>query len=474
MNLPPRNRSFVGRTSLLAEVDRLLDDDTHRPRAVALSGLAGVGKTELALEVAHRRHREGRVAWWIGADDPAAIASGLADLAAAAGITQYEREQDTREALWCELDRNPGWVLVFDNADEPHQLEPYLPRAQHGDVIITSHNPAWRRLARPISLPPLARAESIEFALARSGDRDRTGADALAGMVGDLPLALTGVPYIEQTACRCRIRAVFRRAATCCCARRGTGPTIATTWGLPSTGRGPSRWPRSCGDHGVPGPGRDRRGRAHTAGRRRAGTARPIGELLRLSLVDRRAAAAHEPACGRLGKPAAGPVRRERFSRGQALRRRPARRRGCAAWAAHLVVLAGHGESLGLVRTGWSSRCRAGPPYAARALYRRDAGADAALRRSGGPRADRACRRGGVGASGGGLRRRRRLARHGAAPQGRRDAERAGRDRTTCAAHATTGSARAQLRRRHRRRSPSTAGVGCPGPGGRVDLRPRC
>ena len=74
-------------------MDRLLDDDTHRPRAVALSGLAGVGKTELALELAYRRHREGRVAWWIVADDPAGTASGLADLAAAAGITQYERER---------------------------------------------------------------------------------------------------------------------------------------------------------------------------------------------------------------------------------------------------------------------------------------------------------------------------------------------------------------------------------------------
>ncbi len=85
VNLPPRNRSFIGRKTLLAEVDRLLDDDTHRPRAVALSGLAGVGKTELALEVAYRRHREGRVAWWIVADDPAGTATGLADLAAAAG-----------------------------------------------------------------------------------------------------------------------------------------------------------------------------------------------------------------------------------------------------------------------------------------------------------------------------------------------------------------------------------------------------
>ena len=58
-HLPPRNRSFVGRRGLLANVDATLDDDTRRPRAVALTGLGGVGKTELALELAHQRHRHG-------------------------------------------------------------------------------------------------------------------------------------------------------------------------------------------------------------------------------------------------------------------------------------------------------------------------------------------------------------------------------------------------------------------------------
>ena len=43
-HLPPRNRSFVGRRGLLAAVDATLDDDTRRPRAVALTGLGGVGQ----------------------------------------------------------------------------------------------------------------------------------------------------------------------------------------------------------------------------------------------------------------------------------------------------------------------------------------------------------------------------------------------------------------------------------------------
>ncbi len=413
VNLPPRNRSFVGRTSLLAEVDRLLDDDTHRPRAVALSGLAGVGKTELALEVAHRRHREGRVAWWIGADDPAAIASGLADLAAAAGITQYEREQDTREALWRELDRNPGWVLVFDNADEPHQLEPFLPRAQHGDVIITSHNPAWRRLARPISLPPLARAESIEFAVARSGDPDRAGADALAGMVGDLPLALEqACAYIEQTGMSLPdyVRLFrSRRANLLLRDGGGPGPTIATTWGL-AFDRLRVRSPLAAKlleimaylapdaiDVAVLTPLAADELDLHEA----------IGELLRLSLVDREGGRLrmHAPAAGRRAQPVAGagpPGAVHR--RGQALRRPVPRRRRRRGGLGRAPGRAGRARGEPGPGAGPAGRVavRAGPPVrGARALPGRDAGAR--RRAAAGPGAHRRrpgrCRRAGCGAS---------------------------------------------------------------------------
>ena len=234
-HLPPRNRSFVGRRGLLAAVDATLDDDTRRPRAVALTGLGGVGKTELALELAHLRHRHGRVAWWISAEDPAGTATGLAALAAALGIAPFERREDARAALWAELDRTPGWLLVYDNADEPAQLEPFLPAARHGDVIITSRNPAWRRIAHPVAVGPLARGESLAYVATRTGDRP-VEADTLAELLGDLPLALEqACAYIEQT----RISLpdyvdLFRRHRDGLLLRdvEGSGRTVATTWGL--------------------------------------------------------------------------------------------------------------------------------------------------------------------------------------------------------------------------------------------------
>ena len=137
------------------------------------------------------------------------------------------REEDTRAALWAELDRAPGWVLVFDNADEPARLEPYLPTAVHGDVIITSRDQAWRRLARPIPVPSLTRAESVTYVVERSGDPDTAAAAELAELLGDLPLALQqACAYVEQTGMTVPDYVRLYRG------RQAELGAVATTWGL--------------------------------------------------------------------------------------------------------------------------------------------------------------------------------------------------------------------------------------------------
>ena len=391
VKLPPRNRAFVGREDLLDELDRALDDDTARVRAIALAGLGGVGKTELAVELAHRRHRHGRVAWWVAAEDPAGTATSLADLAAAVGVSHHEREEDARAALWAELDRTPGWVLVFDNVDEPRLIEPYLPAARHGDVLITSRNPAWRRLARPVVLPPLARHESVAYVLARSGDDDEEGADALAELVGDLPLALEqACAYVEQTGMPVpdyvrlfhgrRSNVILREAG-------GSGPTVATTWELAFDRLG-RRSPRAAAVLEV---------MAFLASDAIAldllapltedelDLQDAVAELLRLSLVDRdrNELRVHRLVQDVVRARLPEPTRLLRLEEAVGLcvltadatpaPTSPAtggNGTGWAATAAHLIVLAGHGEQLGVAPAGLvESLAELASRYAARALY---------------------------------------------------------------------------------------------------------
>jgi DNA-binding SARP family transcriptional activator len=378
-NLPPRNPLFVGREDVLVGVAAVLDDDARRPRAVALVGLAGVGKTELALELAHRRHRTGRVTWWINAEDPAGTATGLADLATALGILSFERGEDTHAALWAELDRTPGWVLVFDNADDPAQLGPFLPAARHGDVLVTSRNPAWRRLALPVTVAPLARSESVRYVVERTGDATPE-ADALAELVGDLPLALEqACAYIEQTGMSVPVYVqLFRERRESLLLRDplDSRPTVATTWGL-AFDRVHERSPRAArlletiaflAPDAVAvatlrrlGPGVfDDELDLHEA----------LGELLRLSLVDR------DGAVVRVHRLVQDVVR-ARMSPGARRRRLTDAVHACTADAAgtddvdaHLVTLAAHAEALAVVPDGLlEALAELADRQAARALY---------------------------------------------------------------------------------------------------------
>ena len=172
-------------------------------------------------------------------------------------------------------------------------IESFLPAARHGDVIVTSRNPAWRRLARPVAVGPLARGESLTYVATRVGDRPAE-AGTLADLLGDLPLALEqACAYLEQTGCRARLRRPVppppRGPAAARCRRLGphrrddVGPGVRPARGAVAAGD------RAARDDRLPRPGRDRRGDPAPARAGRAGAARGAGELLRLSLVDREA-----------------------------------------------------------------------------------------------------------------------------------------------------------------------------------------
>jgi hypothetical protein len=69
-------------------------------------------------------------------------------------------------------------------------------------IIVTSRNPTWTGVARPLSVKPLPLEEAIEFLLKRTGHKDETTAKLLAEALGCLPLALEQAgAYIETSGC---------------------------------------------------------------------------------------------------------------------------------------------------------------------------------------------------------------------------------------------------------------------------------
>ncbi|MBI3734026.1 MAG: tetratricopeptide repeat protein [Chloroflexi bacterium] len=200
-NVPhARNLIFTGRKRLLTDLRAALTSDRFAALTQAISGLGGVGKTQIAVEYAYRHLTDYDLVWWVRAEEPATLAADYAGLAQPLNLPQKD-EADQRlivQAVRAWLRQHPRWLLIFDNANRPDDLDPYLPRGATGHVLITSRNPVWRQTASPLPISGLKRSEAIAFLLKRSGDTDRAAADKLAGALGDLPLALAQAAAVVE------------------------------------------------------------------------------------------------------------------------------------------------------------------------------------------------------------------------------------------------------------------------------------
>jgi tetratricopeptide (TPR) repeat protein len=219
-DVPTRNKNFTGRVDILAQLRAgassritavLPEQDPDNPLPQAVQGLGGVGKTAIAIEYAHKYSSDYDLVWWISADQLPSVRGALATLAdrlhldppATAGI------DGSIAAVLDALRRGEPysrWLLIFDNADQPEDINKLIPRGP-GDVLITSRNHRWQSLTNIIPMNVFQRGESAEFLLKRV-PKGLTEIDAgrLAAELGDLPLALeqagamlseTGMPVDE-------------------------------------------------------------------------------------------------------------------------------------------------------------------------------------------------------------------------------------------------------------------------------------
>jgi tetratricopeptide (TPR) repeat protein len=212
-NVPTRNATFTGRNDVLEKLrEQLVGSNTAVVLPLALYGYGGVGKTQVALEYAHRYMADYDIVWWVGSEQPELVSPAFADLASRLSIRVGESFAEAAQAARDALRRGTPysrWLLIFDNADDPASLEPYFPGGS-GHVLVTSRNPAWSRVAEPVEIDVFTRQESLEHLQRRVPTLGDQEAIMVADALGDLPLAIeqagawlaeTGTPaaeYVEQ------------------------------------------------------------------------------------------------------------------------------------------------------------------------------------------------------------------------------------------------------------------------------------
>ncbi len=199
-NAPARNPHFTGRAGMLEQLHQRLGSGEGTLVVQALHGLGGVGKTQLAIEYAHRFAGDYDLVWWIDAEQPVLIPGQLAALAARLDLAPGPTVADTVERPLAELRDRDRWLLIFDNGERPADIADYRPGGA-GHVLITSRSPGWGALGGRLEVDVLTRTETVALLRARIPALDEELADKLAAELGDLPLAAAqAAGYLEQTA----------------------------------------------------------------------------------------------------------------------------------------------------------------------------------------------------------------------------------------------------------------------------------
>ncbi|MFE0134936.1 tetratricopeptide repeat protein [Streptomyces sp. NPDC059037] len=205
-DLPRDVPDFTGREAQLATV--LAAVDSHR--VVAIDGMAGVGKTCLAMHAAHRLaadHPDAQLYvdlhGFTEGREPLDPDSALRMLLGALDVPSEKVPREGVEQLaacWRSELADRRVVVVIDNAADADQVRPLLPGAGTSVALITSRN----RLigldeVPPVSLDVLSPQESAELLARASGDpsgpdgrlgRDPEAAAEVLRLCGHLPLAL--------------------------------------------------------------------------------------------------------------------------------------------------------------------------------------------------------------------------------------------------------------------------------------------
>jgi cellulose biosynthesis protein BcsQ/tetratricopeptide (TPR) repeat protein len=203
-NLPVGGPAFLGREDLMDAIR----DHFVAPGAspLTLTGPAGIGKSQLALEYARRFGAQYDVTWVIRADSAGAARAGLAGLAL--DILTGQRHGDQAQAALRALTvQSLTWLLIYDGADSPAELSGLLPAAGRGHVLATSRSaPAESSAELPVApfstgemadlltglLPELIPADALTLAADLAGNPLAAGLAASWIRVAARLLAGTG------------------------------------------------------------------------------------------------------------------------------------------------------------------------------------------------------------------------------------------------------------------------------------------
>jgi tetratricopeptide (TPR) repeat protein len=249
-----RNGFFTGRETLLTALhDSFTKDRTAvLTQGQAINGLGGIGKTQIAMEYAHRHRDEYRFVLWASAATHETLISAFVSIADRLQLPERTLQEHDKivAAVSHWLSTHEDWLLIMDNADELAMVWPLLPTGNKGHVLVTTRDQATVNLESFLvekmdhvegTLLLLRRAKILKpgMELEQVSLADRQVAEQIVAEMDGLPLALDQAgAYIEETGCSlAKYLERYQAQRTKLLQRRGRSShdhpdSVATTWSL--------------------------------------------------------------------------------------------------------------------------------------------------------------------------------------------------------------------------------------------------
>jgi len=206
-NLPYRFPNFTGRNQIIETLHDHFTSESPENNIQALTGLGGVGKTKISLEYASRYLSHYQLIWFFNAEDKTTLRQEISDIAKTLQLPEARQENNDLHiaAFRKYLDEHDKWLIIFDNATSPNDLEGILPRLPRGNIIITSRTPQWGSHACILPINPFSEKESIEYLEKRLHRKnERPCFETVSNNLDCIPIALDiAAAYMDTNQISC-------------------------------------------------------------------------------------------------------------------------------------------------------------------------------------------------------------------------------------------------------------------------------
>jgi transcriptional regulator with XRE-family HTH domain len=218
-NLPfEKNPYFTGREALLEVLHQWLIEGKDVAIRQAVSGLGGVGKTQIALEYAYRYQASYHDILWAEAGSYDVLTTAYVNIARLLLLPERNRRDQNViiAAVKRWLSTHKEWLLILDNIEDLSLIGNFVPAVRRGVVLLTTQRQVTGSVAQTIEVEMMPEEEGALFLLKRAhylelsavlnqiflDDGTTTTAKIISREVDGLPLALDQAgAYILETGC---------------------------------------------------------------------------------------------------------------------------------------------------------------------------------------------------------------------------------------------------------------------------------